>query len=272
MSDFDNEHEIPEPDDIDDEQDEVELAPRIVLPAAQALEILANGDVKTEYGILRWSSNYAFLIALEHQGILLNAVYKPQKGERPLWDFPDGTLCYRELAAFLTSEVLGWEIVPPTVLREAERGLGSVQLFIEHDTQINYFSYNDKPGDLLDQLHRFAAFDAMINNADRKGGHCLLDPDNHLWGIDHGIAFHNVHKLRTVIWEFADQPIPAPLLADIERLCGELENVESGYRQQLKKLISNIEIKAFQTRVQNLLKTGKFPVPGSGQNYPWPAI
>jgi len=245
---------------------------RRTVSTERALEILECGDVQTEYGILRWSSNYAFLVAVTHDDITMNAVYKPQRGERPLWDFPDGTLCYRELASFLTSHELGWQIVPPTVLREGPRGLGSVQMFIEHDPQVNFFSFNENPGVLLTQLHKIAVFDAVINNADRKGGHCLLDPDNHLWGIDHGITFHSAHKLRTVIWEFAGQPIPDALLDDLDRLCVVIENPASSYRQRLNNLLSAVEIKACQSRIRNLLKVKKFPLPGPGPNYPWPPV
>ena len=111
----------------------------------QLLEVLENGEIDGEYGILRWSSNYAFLISLARGDVVLTAVYKPQRGERPLWDFPDGTLCMRETAAFLTSRELGWEIVPPTVLREGPRGLGSIQFYIEHDPQINFFTFDESP-------------------------------------------------------------------------------------------------------------------------------
>ncbi len=238
----------------------------------QALELLEKGVIDAEYGILRWSSNYAFLVAVCDENLKMNAVYKPQKGERPLWDFPDGTLCYRERASFLTSHELGWMIVPPTVLREGPRGLGSIQMFVQHDPQINYFSFNDNPGALKPSLMRIAAFDAMINNADRKGGHCLLDPTTHLWGIDHGITFHSAHKLRTVIWDYAGQIIPDALLTDIDRMCCVLEDQTSAYRQEMGKLLSAVEIRAFQNRVRTLLKTRKYPLPGPGPNYPWPPV
>jgi uncharacterized repeat protein (TIGR03843 family) len=279
VSDFDNEHErekpkfsLPDHLEDDDPLEDDTHAPRPALPIDRALEILEGGEIETEYGVLRWSSNYAFLVAVSCDDVTLNAVYKPQKGERPLWDFPDGTLCYREMASFLTSNELGWQIVPPTVLREGPRGLGSVQLFVEHDPQVNYFSFNDDPGILRLQLQRFAVFDAVINNADRKGGHCLLDGENHLWGIDHGIAFHSAPKLRTVIWDFAGEPIPDVLLLDLDRLCMIIETGSSSFRQRLNNLLSAAEIKSFQTRVKNLLKIKKFPLPGAGPNYPWPPV
>ncbi|MDX2162813.1 MAG: SCO1664 family protein [bacterium] len=291
MSDFNRDHDeydapkfggtdsdSPDIDEKEADGDAVETstAPRIQPSAKvsfeQALDILEKGVIDTEYGILRWSSNYAFLICVEHNGLKMNAVYKPQRGERPLWDFPDGTLCYRELASFLTSCELGWLIVPPTVLREGSRGIGSVQMFIEHDPQVNYFSFNEEPGALAPQLMRMAAFDAIVNNADRKGGHCLLDMQDHLWGIDHGITFHSAHKLRTVIWDYAGKPIPDALLADVDRLCCTLEDPTTRYRQQLQNLLSAIEIKAFQNRIRTLLKLRRYPLPGAGPNYPWPPV
>lgn len=239
------------------------------LTPARILEVLSQGEIVEEYGLMRWSSNYTFLIAICHQDITLSAVYKPQKGERPLWDFPDGTLCYRERAAYLTSDFLGWEIVPPTVLREGKRGIGSVQFYIDHDPQINYFSFDET---MHPQLRRLAAFDYVVNNADRKGGHCLLDSQGHLWGIDHGITFHHAHKLRTVIWDFAGQPIPDPLLADVERFYAALEDHDSPFRQSLCELLAANEVQASLNRARHLLRTRRYPTPGPGPNYPWPPV
>jgi uncharacterized repeat protein (TIGR03843 family) len=235
----------------------------------KVLEILEKGTVDTEHGMMRWSSNYTFLISVSHENTSLMSVYKPQRGERPLWDFPDGTLCYRERASFLTSQALGWQIVPPTVLREGPRGLGSVQFYIDHDPEVNYFSFDET---LMPQLMRMVAFDHIVNNADRKGGHCLLDGTGHLWGIDHGITFHSAPKLRTVIWDFAGQPIPDLVLADLDRLCGQADDATQSYRQGLDTLLSDREIGAFQSRIRHLLRAKKYPQPGSGPNYPWPPV
>lgn len=239
----------------------------------RVLEVLENGGIDQEYGVLRWSSNYAFLIAVADKDTQLTAVYKPQRGERPLWDFPDGTLCYREMASFQTSNVLAWDIVPPTALREASRGLGTVQFFIDHDPQINYFSFNEDLDDALAlQLMRMVAFDYIVNNADRKGGHCLIDSQGHLWGIDHGLTFHTANKLRTVIWDFAGEPLPAPVLEDLEKLNAALDNSGSVYRQGLCELLSGAEISAFQSRLRHLIKSRRCPLPGPGPNYPWPPV
>lgn len=235
----------------------------------RVLEALQCGEITEEHGLMRWSSNYTFLVSILHNDLRLTAIYKPQKGERPLWDFPDGTLCMRELAAFLTSHELGWNLVPPTVMREGPRGLGSVQLYIDHDPEQNYFSFDEA---MHPQLQRLAAFDYMINNADRKGGHCLLAADGHLWAIDHGIAFHSAPKLRTVVWDFAGQALPPPLLEDIERLAAALDDDETPFRQALASLLSAHEINTFRARVRHLLKTRRYPVPGAGPNYPWPPV
>ena len=235
----------------------------------RVLEILEKGDVCEEHGTIRWSSNYTFLVSLMYKETEVAAVYKPQRGERPLWDFPDGTLCYRERASFLTSEILGWKVVPPTVLRDGPSGLGSIQFYVHHDPQVNYFSFDDSA---LPQLLKLSMFDYLVNNADRKGGHCLLDSQGHIWGIDHGLTFNNVHKLRTVIWNFADKPVPQDLLDDIQKLCERLDNKDDDYRQKMAKLINESEMVAFHRRVRRILETRKYPEPGPGPNYPWPPV
>ena len=239
------------------------------LPLDRVLEVMEQGEVDTEHGILRWSSNYAFLVTIRLGADAVNAVYKPQRGERPLWDFPDGTLCYRETAAFITSKETCWEVVPPTVLREGPRGIGSFQYFIDHDPQVNYFSFDET---MLPQLKRMALFDYVVNNADRKGGHCLVDSEGHLWGIDHGITFNSVHKLRTVIWDFAGQVIAEALLNDVARLCTALDDVATPYAHSMHKLLSGTEIRAFQNRLRHVLKQRRYPQPGPGPNYPWPPV
>jgi uncharacterized repeat protein (TIGR03843 family) len=236
---------------------------------AAILRLLACGSMREEHGMLRWSSNYAFLVSISDPDTTALAVYKPQRGERPLWDFPDGTLCYREVAAFVVSDALGWQIVPPTILRDGSRGVGSVQFYITNNPEVNYFSLDQH---FASRLMQFAAFDYIINNADRKGGHCLLDPDGHLWGIDHGIGFHTAPKLRTVIWDFAGQPVPAEILEDIERVCGQVEDPCSRARIELDKLLSDAEVAALLARMRRLSQRREYPRPGPGPNYPWPPV
>jgi hypothetical protein len=240
------------------------------ITVAQVLQTLARGVIQEEHGFLPWGSNYAYLISIADDERTLLAVYKPQRGERPLWDFPDGTLCLREVAAFLISEALGWQIVPPTVLRGGPYGLGSVQFYIDHDPEVNYFT--PLPDACLPQLQRFAAFDYVVNNADRKGGHCLVDGQGHLWGIDHGICFNHAPKLRTVIWDFAGKPLPEEIRSDLARLC-ELVSQEQGVLvQALLEMLAEREVAALRRRIERLVEAGVFPLPGPGPNYPWPPV
>lgn len=254
------------PDGSDDDSSE---PPQTVTPE-EMLDVLTNGRFDTEHGAIRWSSNYTFLLTVAHKNKKVLAVYKPQSGERPLWDFPDGTLCYRERAAYVTSEALGWDVVPPTVLRkDAPRGLGSVQFYVDHDPNHHYFNFDSS---MMPQLQRLALFDAIVNNADRKGGHCIVDERGHLWGIDHGLTFHPANKLRTVIWDFSGKPVPQHLLDDLQKLCAALDDTTSAYRVQLDPLIEPSEIKALTRRVHRILASGCYPEPGPGPNYPWPPV
>ncbi len=234
----------------------------------RVLKLLNEGEIQERLGRVRWSSNYTSVITVKDDSLESLAVYKPQRGERPLWDFPDGTLCYREVAAFLISDTLGWDMVAPTVLREGPQGVGSVQLFIEHDPEINYFSLSES---FIPQLKLMAAFDVLVNNTDRKGGHCLVDPRGKLWGIDHGICFHASPKLRTVIWDFAGETINNEMLSDIQRVLDDLCAQDELY-DALKPLLNRREIAALQTRARQLLQSKKYPFPGPGPNYPWPPV
>ena len=237
----------------------------------RVLEILQTGEFRHEHGMLPWGSNYCFLLTLGSANDELLAIYKPQRGERELWDFPRGTLCFREVAAYETALALDWLIVPPTALREGPYGIGSLQCFIHHDPEQHYFNFQIEEAHFLPQLKRMALFDCLINNADRKGGHCLLDERNQLWGIDHGVCFHRQPKLRTVIWDFAGEALPKTLCSDIVKLIDQLAEV-SRYRQQLDKLLAESEINALGERARYLLSSGKYPQPGQGANYPWPPV
>jgi hypothetical protein len=236
---------------------------------ARMLQLLNCGSIREEHGMLRWSSNYTFLVSVADGDLTSMAVYKPQRGERPLWDFPDGTLCYREVAAYVVSDALHWQIVPPTTLRDGPRGIGSVQYYIQNNPDVNYFSLDDA---FAAQLMRFAAFDYIINNADRKGGHVLLAADGHLWGIDHGIGFHTAPKLRTVIWDFAGKAIPDHLLMDIQRVYGEVDDTRCRTRLELDKLLADAEVGALRARMRRLMQRREYPRPGPGPNYPWPPV
>lgn len=242
----------------------------------EVLQALQQGTVEIE-GMLSWSSNYAFLVQVCDGALELGAVYKPARGERPLWDFPQNTLCLRERAAFIISEAIGWHIVPPTVLRDAQHGPGSVQLFVDHDPQQHYFTIEGNET-LRPQLQRIALFDILINNADRKAGHVLIEQDEdadkpaRLWGIDHGIGFHVDPKLRTVIWEFGGAPIPAEMKHEMEAFRERLGDESLDLNIELAKLLLPDEIEAMQRRLDRLINRTTFPQPGAGRHYPWPPV
>lgn len=233
------------------------------------IALLQNGEITEQHGLIRNSSNYTFLITVASGEESALAVYKPRRGERPLWDFPDGTLANRERAAFLTSEALGWNVVPPTVLRDGSHGLGSAQFFIEHDPAENYFTFGDR---VKTQLRRIVVFDCITNNADRKGGHLLLGAGDHVWCIDNGLTFNQVNKLRTVVWDFQGDPVPARIMADLRALRDRLCDEADSYRRALDDLLDSGEILAFQHRIERILKSAHYPRPGSGPNYPWPPV
>lgn len=231
--------------------------------------LLRQGTITELRGVMRWGSNYAALVTVNDEELEITAVYKPQRGERPLWDFPDGTLCYRETAAYVVSEALNWQLVPPTILRNGPHGIGSVQQFIEHNPEINYFTLDDR---FILPLQQYAAFDYLINNADRKGGHLLLDASEKLWGIDHGLSFNTAPKLRTVIWEFAGQRVADTLLEPVKKLHEQLNTPQSALQGKLGDLLSAAEINALRRRAEHLLTCKQYPQPGPGPNYPWPPV
>jgi hypothetical protein len=218
-------------------------------------------------GRMPWSSNATFLVKLERDDVESLAIYKPRKGERPLWDFPRGTLCDREVAAHLVSEALGWGIVPLTILRDGPAGIGMVQRFVDHDPEEHFFTLREG---FAETFRRFALFDVVINNADRKSGHCLRDRgSDHIWGIDHGVSFHNAIKLRTVIWDYEGQPISEADLAALQRL-GERLDADLG--RELTVLLSNAERQAVEDRLEWLLAERVFPRPLTEYPYPWPMV
>ena len=233
------------------------------------LEILEKGKINIE-GQFTWGSNFTLLCNVVHKEESIPAVYKPAKGERPLWDFPEESLGKRETAAYLISEAGGWYMVPPTVYRtDAPEGEGSLQYFIPHDPQITYFSLSTAEKLLLQHV---ALFDVVINNTDRKGGHILRDKDMDFWLIDHGVSFHQTPKLRTVIWDFAEQPIPGSLLEQLVALKIKFNN-SSELTKVMLDHISEEELQATLERIDQLLKTGIFPSPGEEvYPYPWPPV
>ncbi len=230
------------------------------------LSALASGEIEL-LGLLPNSSNYTFLARARTPERDVLAVYKPRRGETPLWDFPRGTLCQREVAAYLVARELGWPDVPPTLLRDGPEGPGSVQLFMEFDPAEHYFTLE---GTRDDVFRRVAVFDLIANNADRKGGHCLLAPDDTIWVVDHGVCFHHEAKLRTVIWRFVGETIEPEILADLTQLRERLG--QGALRDELAELLSVEELQALGDRIQTVIETGAFPEPGPGRPYPWPPV
>ncbi|MFC4396471.1 MULTISPECIES: SCO1664 family protein [Micrococcaceae] len=228
------------------------------------LTLLTEGRVEL-LGRIMSGSNATFLAELSCGDDSAWAVYKPVAGERPLADF-DAGLHRRERAAYLLSEALGWGIVPPTVVRaDAPLGVGSLQWFIEGDLGEHYFTlYEDSP-ETHGALARIALFDYVANNTDRKSGHVLRGADGHIWGIDHGLCFSAAFKLRTVIWDFAGDPIPEALLDDISPLATQVP-------ADLAELLNDAEVAALQRRVQRMLQERVLPVDRTGMRYPWPLV
>ncbi len=232
--------------------------------AEQPDDLLLDGEIEV-IGRMPWSSNLTMMVEVHLDDRSTRAVYKPGRGERLLHDFPPG-LYLREIAAFELACQLGWNLVPATVLRpDAPLGAGSVQRFIDADFDAHYFVlYEDEI--YHDQLRRLCLFDLLVNNTDRKGGHCLLDANGRIWAIDNGLSFHHQFKLRTVIWEFAGEPIPEDLLVDVARLHDE------GPTPNLVTLLDPFERDAIAARAAAILSEPMFPVDPSGHRYPWPLV
>ena len=232
------------------------------------LTLLLESEVDS-CGLIPWGSNYTFLITLNHAAEGCSyAVYKPRRGEAPLGDFPEGTLYRRERAAYVVSQALGWDLVPPTVIRDGPHGIGMVQLFIEADANAHYFTFGAQ---VPDEARRIALFDCVINNTDRKAGHLLRALEGRVWAIDHGLTFHSAPKLRTVIWDFAGEPLPPALMGDLDRLLTTYDD-GSGPLAELRTLVSARECEAMRHRVESLLRSAAFPQPISYRSMPWPAV
>jgi hypothetical protein len=215
--------------------------------------------------LLSDGSNYVFLAALVKDGMEFKAIYKPRKGETPLWDFPDGTLYKREYAAFIMSQAIEWRLIPPTIIRNGPYGVGSVQWFVESKNGNGYYS-GIKDTSLLKKV---ALFDYLVNNADRKASHFLEGKGGRLWLVDHGLTFNSVSKLRTILWDFSGKPIPDGLLADVSALQDKLKP-DKHLRQALGHLLDVAEVKALESRINTILEKPTFVYPGPYRSVPWP--
>lgn len=236
----------------------------------RVLRILREGKLEVRGQFVR-GSNYTFLANLALDGESLAAVYKPARGEMPLYDFPQRSLAHREAAAWILSEALSWRIVPPTVYRSrGPLGGGSVQLYIDHDPSQHYFTFSEQ---VRHTLRPAALFDLIVNNADRKAGHFLLDTQGHVWLIDQGLCFNREDKLRTVLWEFAGEPFPVRLQEDLARVQTELATEGSEVRTQLAGHLRSRELSALSRRMQFWLEAGVYPQPPEDRRYyPWPPV
>jgi len=233
--------------------------------SSPALELLRSGEVEV-LGRMPWSSNATLLVEVRNGADCLRAVYKPRRGERPLWDFPGG-LDRREVAAYELSTWLGWDIVPETVLRDEGLpfGVGSLQRFVDFDAEQHYFTLIED-GSRHGALRTICCFDLVANSADRKGGHCLAGDDGRLWAVDNGLTFHCDSKLRTVIWDFGGEPIPDHLVADLRRLA------DDGPPAAVEPLLDPAERRALVRRAAAVADRAAFPVDHTGRRYPWPLV
>lgn len=255
---------------------------------ASALDMLKRGTIEM-VGRLREASNQTFAVRIHRRGQESLAVYKPIAGEVPLWDFPDGTLAAREYAAYLVSDALGWNIVPPTILRDGPAGPGMLQTWIETTDErpvqvvprgeegglLHVLDAEDQWGRPVSVVHedrapmrRIALFDLAINNTDRKGGHVLPVEGGHRFGIDHGVCFHVDDKVRTVLWGWAGRPLAADEVEALRRL-----RADEGLRRSLSEQLAEDEVQAFLRRCDQLLESAHFPVPrGDWPPIPWPPL
>lgn len=233
-------------------------------PDVDPLALMATGEMEI-LGRMPWSSNATFLVTVRDGDEEGRAIYKPGRGERPLWDFPAG-LFRREVAAYVLSEAMGIGAVPPTVRREdAPLGPGSVQWFVAADFAQHYFTLHEQRPELHDQFRAIAAFDLLANNTDRKAGHCLIDHADRIWAIDNGLCFAEEFKIRTVIWEFGGEEIPEHLRAAAQ---GIADSPPAG----LTELLEPGEIDALIERACDFVDRGTFPIDRTGRKYPWPLV
>lgn len=228
-----------------------------------APEILATGEINVEMR-MPYSSNATFLVRVTAGEQSLRAIYKPLRGERPLWDFAPG-LHRREVAAYRLATAMGLGFVPITLLRDGPIGEGSLQLLIDADFEQHYFTLHEQRPDLHPKLREVAVFDILANNTDRKSGHVLIDTDDNIWGIDHGLCFSADFKLRTVIWEFGGEEIDDSLIAAVERVAGSLP-------LDVSSLLDDDEVVALGERAAWLLEHRRLPVDPTGRRYPWPLV
>lgn len=257
----------PEPDD-EESEGETELSDLLdstVSVDDPAVAALLIGGEMSVHGRMPWSSNGTYLVTVDDGTNHTQAIYKPEAGERPLWDFPGG-LWKREVGLHDLAEFLGWHVVPPTFIRhDAPMGVGSVQFFVPSFYEQHYFTFRDRP-ELRRSLEQICLLDLIGNNTDRKGGHCLLGHDGRVWAIDNGLSLHAEFKLRTVLWDFSGEPLPGDLVDDLSRL------LDDGLPDHLAALLDPFERDAVLVRCRAVVSGGRFPSDPTGQRHPWPLV
>lgn len=253
----------------EDDSAQVSLQDLTTLSRDEAAALLEGAEY-SGYQVMPSGSNYTFLAVMSANGHgQFLSIYKPQRGESPLWDFPEGTLYRREHAAYALSRLLGWPRIPVTVIRDGPFGVGMAQVFVPTQER---WSFETVQREHREELMQIALFDVLTNNADRKAGHCLLGADGQIWAIDHGLTFSVEPKLRTIIWDYAGEPVPSNLLASLELLNTDEERCRQ-VRTQLEADLDPVEIEAFFRRLERVLRTGRYPRPDPGRrNVPWPLV
>ncbi|MDQ2683362.1 MAG: hypothetical protein M3Y37_07530 [Chloroflexota bacterium] len=235
------------------------------LPESDAIAVLRDGEIVGSK-LIPWGSNYSFAVALETpDGREQLAIYKPRTGENPLYDFPDGTLYLREVAAYELSRMLGWNIVPPTVVKDGPLGIGSLQLYkapVEPDEESDPRAFWSQ---CSPEIERLVLFDHIANNADRKLSHCLLDRHGKVWGIDHGLCFNHQFKLRTVLWQFNGGPVSPHLVADLTRVRADTPML----RDKLEPLLNEVELLALLDRMDQMIGYPVYPILNPNRNVPY---
>lgn len=249
----------------EDDNDDAVRTEAPALSEPEALEMLRTSEIVAEK-LVPWGSNYTFAVGLsigEDEEPTYIGIYKPKLGERPLWDFPHGTLYLREYASYLLSRWLGWDLVPPTVLRDGPHGPGSLQMYVEPTEEP--LDEAEFWGRKIPEIERLVMFDFISNNADRKIGHCLVDVNGRIWGIDHGLTFNVDPKLKTVLWQFSGEAISEPVMKDVRRMLDDSAEIFD----ELSGVLADDEVLALKSRVWHLVNSGRYPVLDPQYNVPY---
>ena len=239
---------------------------RFEMSEANLLDLLKRGEIGN-LKLVPWGSNYTFIAPLydpkNQQEYAV--IYKPMRGEAPLWDFPSSTLYKREYGAYVVSRAIGWHFIPPVIIRDGPHGIGTVQIFVDVDENRQFYDFQKHH---VHELQRMVVFDYITNNADRKTAHCLLGSEGLIWAIDHGLCFNNVPKLRTIMWDWAGEPIPDDIYQDLAELATDDKRIIK-LRDELSPLLDRRELQVFFERLETILNQPIFPSLTSRRQIPW---